>query len=237
MFLCAKQFNLRALFFISFVLSSSCLVLTWSRGAWLGFIFSFIIFVLVKSPAFLAGIILFSPATLLGLSLLYNTDIMKRILSIGSTADSSTAYRVDIWAGSLRLIEDKGLYGVGIGTEAFSSVFPQYALAGTESAPHTHSLYLQLIAETGIFSLLSFILLCLAYFSLVLAYIRKSAGTESRTISLGFLCGIAGFLVQGLTDYSWYNYRVYLFFWVMLGFAMAVLNLCKENDRRKYIYA
>jgi O-antigen ligase len=237
MFLCAKQFNMRALFFVSFVLSSSCLVLTWSRGAWLGFIFSFIIFVLVKSPAFLAGIILFSPATLLGLSLLYNTDIMKRILSIGSTADSSTAYRVDIWAGSLRLIEDKGLYGVGIGTEAFSSVFPQYALAGTESAPHTHSLYLQLIAETGIFSLLSFILLCLAYFSLVLAYIRKSAGTESRTISLGFLCGIAGFLVQGLTDYSWYNYRVYLFFWVMLGFAMAVLNLCKENDRRKYIYA
>jgi O-antigen ligase len=237
MFLCSKQFNMRALFFVSFVLSSSCLVLTWSRGAWLGFIFSFIIFVLVKSPAFLAGIILFSPATLLALSLLYNTDIMKRILSIGSTADSSTAYRVDIWAGSLRLIEDKGLYGVGIGTEAFSSVFPQYALAGTESAPHTHSLYLQLIAETGIFSLLSFILLCLAYFSLVLAYIRKSAGTESRTISLGFLCGIAGFLVQGLTDYSWYNYRVYLFFWVMLGFAMAVLNLCKENDRRKYIYA
>jgi O-antigen ligase len=236
MFLCAKQFNLRALFFVSFVLSSSCLVLTWSRGAWLGFIFSFIIFVLVKSPAFLAGIILFSPATLLALSLLYNTDIMKRILSIGSTADSSTAYRVDIWAGSLRLIEDKGLYGVGIGTEAFSSVFPQYALAGTESAPHTHSLYLQLIAETGIFSLLSFILLCLAYFSLVFAYIRKAIGKRNRTMSIGFLCGILAFLLQGLTDYVWYSYKVYLFFWITLGFAMAVLNICKENDRRRYLH-
>ena len=183
MFLCAKQFNLRALFFVSFILSASCLVLTWSRGAWLGFIFSFIIFILVKSP------------------------------------------------------DDKWLFGIGIGTEAFSSVFPQYALAGTETAPHTHSLYLQLIAETGIFSLISFVLLCLAYFSLVFAYIRRSVGTESRTVSLGFLCGITAFLVQGLTDYSWYNYKVYLFFWVMLGFAMAVLNLCKENERRRYIYA
>jgi hypothetical protein len=51
------------------------------------------------------------------------------------------------------------------------------------------------------------------------------------------LCGIFAFLVQGLTDYAWYNYRVYLFFWVMLGLAMAVLNLCKENDIRKYSYS
>jgi O-antigen ligase len=237
MFLCAKQFNLRALFFVSFILSASCLVLTWSRGAWLGFIFSFIIFILVKSPDFLAGIILLSPAAVLALSFLQDTNIMQRILSIGSTADSSTAYRVDIWHGVARFIEDKWLFGIGIGTEAFSSVFPQYALAGTETAPHTHSLYLQLIAETGIFSLISFVLLCLAYFSLVFAYIRRSVGTESRTVSLGFLCGIVAFLVQGLTDYSWYNYKVYLFFWVMLGFAMAVLNLCKENERRRYIYA
>ena len=237
MFLCAKQFNLRALFFVSFILSASCLVLTWSRGAWLGFIFSFIIFILVKSPDFLAGIILLSPAAVLALSFLRDTNIMQRILSIGSTADSSTAYRVDIWHGVARFIEDKWLFGIGIGTEAFSSVFPQYALAGTETAPHTHSLYLQLIAETGIFSLISFVLLCLAYFSLVFAYIRRSVGTESRTVSLGFLCGITAFLVQGLTDYSWYNYKVYLFFWVMLGFAMAVLNLCKENERRRYIYA
>jgi O-antigen ligase len=236
MFLCAKQFNLRALFFLSFVLSFACLVLTWSRGAWLGCIFSFVIFILVKSPDFLAGIILLSPAAMLGLSFLCDTNIVKRILSIGNTADSSTAYRLEIWEGSLRLIRDKGLFGIGIGTEAFSSVFPQYALAGTENAPHTHSLYFQLIAETAVFSLISFILLCLAYFSLVFAYIRKTTGTESRTMSLGFLCGIVAFLIQGVTDYSWYNYRVYLFFWVMLGFAMAVLNLCKENERRKYVY-
>jgi O-antigen ligase len=236
MLLCSKQFNLKMLFGVSFALCLSCLVFTWSRGAWLGFIISAVIFILVKSPDFLAGIILTSPAIMLSLSFFINTDVMQRILSIGNTSDSSTEYRLNIWRGAERLIADKGIAGIGIGEGAFASVFPQYALAGTEGAPHTHSLYLQLITETGIFSLIVFALLCFSYMSLVFAYISKSSGTQSRTMSTGFLCGIIAFLIQGFTDYTWYNYRVYLFFWVMLGFAMAVLNLCKENDRRKYIY-
>jgi len=227
---------LRALFLVSFTLCLACLVLTWSRGAWIGFIFSVIIFILLKSSAFLAGIILTTPAIMLGFSFLLNTNIAQRILSIGNTADSSTAYRIDIWTGSLRLLEDRGIAGIGIGEGAFSSVFPQYALAGTETAPHTHSLYLQIMTETGVVSLVLFIVICLAYLSLVFAYIRSTPGTGNRTMSIGFLCGICAFLVQSFTDYTWYNYRVYLFFWIMLSFAMAVLNLCKENDRRKYIY-
>ena len=236
MFLCAKKFNLRALYFIAFVLCSCCLVLTWSRGAWLGIIFAAMVFVLLKSHTFLAGIILSSPAILLALSFLANANIINRLLSIGNAADSSTAYRIDIWVGSWRMLSDKGAYGIGIGEGAFSSVFPQYALAGTETAPHTHSLYLQIMAETGIISLLSFLLICFAYLSLVFAYIRRSTGANSRTISIGFVCGICAFLVQGLTDYAWYNYRVFLFFWLMLGLAMAVINLCKENERRKFTY-
>ena len=237
MLLNTKKFNLRLLFFVSYALCFSCLVFTWSRGAWLGFVLSVIIFVFLKSPAFLTGTLLLSPAIALALSFLVSSDVAKRFLSIGNTADSSTSYRIDIWRGSLRLIEDKGLYGIGIGEGAFSSVFPQYALAGTEGAPHTHSLYLQLITETGVFSLISFALICLAYFSLVMAYIRTSPAKESRTLSVGIFCGISAFLVQSLTDNTWYSYKIYLFFWIMLGFAMAVLNMGKENDRTKYIYS
>jgi O-antigen ligase len=193
-------------------------------------------FVLLKSHTFLAGIILSSPLLLLALSYLTNANIINRLLSIGNAADSSTAYRIDIWIGTWRMLSDKGAYGIGIGEGAFSSVFPQYALSGTEAAPHTHSLYLQIMAETGIVSLLSFLLICFAYLSLVFAYIRKSPGMDNRTFSIGFVCSICAFLIQGITDYSWYNYRVYLFFWVMLGFAMAAINLCKENDRRKFTY-
>lgn len=236
MLICSKKFNLRMLFAVSYLLGIACLVLTWSRGAWLGMIFAGIVFVIMKSSAFLAGIILLCPAFLLGASFLSGSTVWARLFSIGNTADSSTAYRADIWRGAWKLIEERGLYGIGIGEEAFSSVFPQYALSGTEAAPHTHSLYLQMIAETGIFSFAVFIIICLAYFSLVFAYIKKAMSTDNRTMSIGFLCSFCAFMVQSFTDYTWYNYRIYLFFWLMLGLAMAVLNLCKENDRRRYIY-
>ena len=236
MFLCTKRFNHRALFFVSFMLGVSCLVLTWSRGAWLGILFAAVIFILLKSHAFLGGIILISPAIALALSFTLESNVWQRIMSIGNVSDSSTAYRLDIWRGAWKMATDKGLFGIGIGEEAFSSVFPQYALAGTETAPHAHSLYIQMILETGVFSLAVFAVVCLSYLSLVFAYIRKMPGKDSRAISVGFLCGICAFLIQAFTDYAWYNYRVYLFFWLMLGLAMAVLNLCKENDRRKFIY-
>jgi putative inorganic carbon (HCO3(-)) transporter len=236
MFLCSNTFKTKMLFFVTLALCSVCLVLTWSRGAWLGLIIASIVFILVKSHTFLAYITVALPGLTLAFSFIMNGKVMKRLFSIGSMADSSTAYRWNIWNGVWDMLADKGLYGIGTGEGAFTSVFPQYAVSGTESVPHTHSLYLQLMAETGVFSLLCFLLVCLAYFSLVFAYIRKAIGKRNRTMSIGFLCGILAFLLQGLTDYVWYSYKVYLFFWITLGFAMAVLNICKENDRRRYLH-
>ncbi|MBQ2727460.1 MAG: hypothetical protein IJF78_17305, partial [Clostridia bacterium] len=48
--------------------------------------------------------------------------------------------------------------------------------------------------------------------------------TQLRIMAAGPLCGIAGVLVQGLTDYAWYNYRVYLMFWLMCGLASAFIR-------------
>ena len=42
------------------------------------------------------------------------------------------------------------------------------------------------------------------------------------------LCGIFAVLIQGLTDYSWYNYRVYLMFWLVAGLIPALA----KNARR-----
>ena len=44
-------------------------------------------------------------------------------------------------------------FGIGIGEGAFAEVYPFYALSGIETAPHSHSLYLQILTELGIFGL------------------------------------------------------------------------------------
>ena len=52
----------------------------------------------------------------------------------------------------------------------------------------------------------------------------KSSKLRLRMAVAGPLCGIFGVLVQGLTDYSWYNYRVYLMFWLIVGLAAAYVR-------------
>ena len=236
-FITAKNIKEKGAYFFVFMLCSCCLIFTWSRGAWLGFTFAVILFILFKSHKFFAGIILLFPAIALGATFIFNQNIIDRLLSIGNTADSSTMYRLNIWRGVLKMFSEKGMLGIGIGEEAFGSVFPKYAVAGTAAAPHTHSLYLQIISEMSIFALVAFTVLCLAFFSHNFAYIHRTANAKDRTLAVGFMCGIAAFLVQGFTDYVWYNYKIYLFFWIMLGLSLAVMYISDDERRRKFLYS
>ena len=43
------------------------------------------------------------------------------------------------------------------------------------------------------------------------------------------LAGVMGFLAQGMTDYSFYNYRVTLVFWAMLGLGAVWARVATEE--------
>ena len=48
--------------------------------------------------------------------------------------------------------------------------------------------------------------------------------TQLRLTAAAPLCSIAGVLLQGMTDYAWYNYRLYLMFWLICGLASAYIR-------------
>ena len=110
------------------------------------------------------------------------------------------------------MLKDVFGYGIGIGEGAFAHVFPYYAVTGITSAYHSHSLYLQLITETGIFSL--FLFLIIAFFTVRknISFAVNSVSPKNKILTAGMLCGIIAFLIQGFTDYVFYNYRVCLLF-------------------------
>ena len=64
--------------------------------------------------------------------------------------------------------------------------------------------------------------------------IFKSTPTAGRRVipAAGF-CGIFGVLVQGMTDYVWYNYRVFLMFWLIIGLCCSYrgLDLQEHKDQ------
>ena len=61
MMISAKQKNERFAFFFAAVINCACLVFTWSRGAWLGFLLSLIVFFAVSNKHFLTAGILSIP--------------------------------------------------------------------------------------------------------------------------------------------------------------------------------
>jgi hypothetical protein len=199
------------------------------------------------------------------LPLVLPSSIVSRFTSIGNLADTSTSYRVNIWRGTMHMLEDYWSCGIGIGEAAWDTVYPRYSLAAIEAAPHSHNLYLQITVECGIVGLilfLTFIFLLLRYnFTFyrrledmrqdIAASIRPEGtvltgqdstrklegATLSRITKLRMeaaapLCGILAVLVQSFTDYTWYNYRVYLMFWLAAGLSVAYTR-CGRADMRR----
>ncbi len=219
-FIVAKSLKGRVFILLCGALSCGCLIYTWSRGAWLGFMLGVIIFMLMYSKKTLAAMLF----CLLGIPFLpfvLPESIIQRFTSIGDLGDSSTSYRVYIWNGVVKMLKDYLFTGIGIGNESFKLVYPAYALSGIETAPHSHNLYLQITVELGIFGLIVFLALLFVWAqSCLTLHADEKRGT--KLICAGLFCGILAVLVQGMTDYIWYNYRVFLMFWLMLGLSAAV---------------
>ncbi len=201
-----------------------CMVFTQSRGCWLGLLLAAAVFAALVDRRLL----LFGAAALFFLPFVLPDSIINRFASIGNTSDSSTSYRVFIWLGTLRMLADFGIYGIGLGSSAFNKIYPFYAYSDV-NAPHAHNIYLQLLTETGVVGLGLFLLtMAAAMRRMLLSFVSDKRGF-SGILAAGVLAAMLGFLLQGAFDYVWYNYRVFLVFWITLALGIASRRF--ESDK------
>lgn len=221
----------RTLFGIALIVMAACMIFTWSRGAWLGMLIAVTIFLAVSDKRWVFVGILAVVLIPVALYLSGNSTIVERVLSIGNTADTSTAYRVSIWRASMKLLGDFWLPGIGVGSDAYKAVYPVYALTGADFALHSHNLYLQFWVETGVIGIVSLLSLALAFlkntFSASVVKNIKKCDVAKLTVALG--AGFIGFMVQGLTDYVWYNYKILMIFWIIIALGISGNLITKEN--------
>lgn len=211
-----------------------CILLTWSRGAWIAATICIVCFFLLYSKKTLACIFALVPIIPMA-SIFIPDSVTRRILSIGDLADSSTMYRVYTWKGTLECIKDNILGGIGYGPSAFQTIYPQYAYAGMESAEHSHSLFLQILLGMGIVGLIVFGVIIFLYAQMNFEYIKNSNDISGRLTMIACLCAVLGLLIFGLFDYSWYSYRVFFLFWTIMGLACAYVRVNKNEMRKKQV--
>ena len=210
--LSAKSWWMRAFYFCCCGIMCVCMLLTFSRGAWLGLLFAGAVFVVLLNPR----LIMLAPFVLVALYFVLPDTIISRFTSIGNLNDNSTSYRVYIWMGTLAMLKDYLMCGIGPGDAAFNAVYPAYSYNAIV-APHSHNLFLQIVCDAGIVALLIFLLLLFVYFRMMCTALSREKDWTSRIFQIAFTSGVCGFLVQAMTDYSFYNYRVMFLFWAYLA--------------------
>ena len=62
--------------------------------------------------------------------------------------------------------------------------------------------------------------------------VRNIKKSDVAKLTVALCAGFIGFMVQGLTDYVWYNYRVFLMFWVVLSLVSVTVDLATREDKR-----
>ncbi len=220
-----KRFEAKVVYAAVSALMFGALILTFSRGCWIGIMAAAAIF------------ITFAAGKLWGLGLIalpiipmiLPESIINRFSSIGNMEDSSTSYRVYIWMGTLAMIKDFWLSGIGMGQKAFTQVYPFYSYNGIV-APHSHNLFLQILVESGIAGIAVFLIIAVLFLRRVMTgYQAGGKGDSLSTVMTALSAGICGFLLQGMFDNCFYNYRVMLVFWCVLAMGRACVYAAEQK--------
>ena len=201
-----------------------CLILTYSRGCYLGLLFAAAVFLVLLDRRFLiVGIIA------VALCPLYLPEsVLIRFTSIGDMGDTSTSYRVYIWLGTLAMLKDYWFCGVGPGMDAYNMVYPEYAYNAI-TAPHSHNLFLQIMCDAGICGIGVFLLLLVAFYRMMFTAIARERDKRAKIFQIGGVSAVTGFMVQSMTDYTFYNYRVLLLFWLILGLCVLFTRMGRQE--------
>lgn len=184
------------------ILLVACLLLTLSRGAWLGFFGSLILMLVLSRKYKVLSTILCAFAMVLLLP-----GIKERaVLTFQRGGDMG---RIFIWQGAWAMIKERPFLGKGLGT--FMDYLPHYA-AGL-GVQYAHNCFLQIWAESGIFSLLSFLL----FAGSILYKGIKAFKKNPDPFLLGLLSGIFGFLIHSFFDTQFYSLQLSALFWLASG--------------------
>lgn len=207
----------------------AALILTFSRGCWIAIMVAAAVYVTFVCGKLWGLVLLALPL----LPFVIPETIIQRFASVGNMSDSSTSYRVYIWMGTLLMMKDFWISGIGMGQEAFSQVYPFYSYSAIV-APHSHNLFLQVWVETGIGGLFNFLIILLLWFKQICKGHSITNDKTLKTVLVSIGSAICAFMVQGMFDNCFYNYRVFMIFWFVLALGIAAVNIAKrertEND-------
>ncbi len=232
-----RQRGPRALAALMVLTNSACLVLTYSRGGWIGLLLTLATLALLLMvywsvhwnafwrrwaiPMVLGAGAVFVVAAVVALP-----PLRMRVMSMFvGREDSSNNFRFNVWAAVVEMIKDRPVLGIGPGNKAFNSIYPLYQRPRF-TALSSYSIFLETLVETGFIGFA-----CFLWFLVVtvsqgwrsLQSLRDRANPQIFWL-IAALAIIPGELGQGLFDTVWYRPEVQTLWWLTVGLIASYYN-------------
>jgi O-antigen ligase/polysaccharide polymerase Wzy-like membrane protein len=213
----SKDPRIRLALLASMAMLTVAIVLTFSRGAYLGFVVVIVLFLLWRRNAktlvfagFMGAVALF---------LLPDAVYDRIAYGVGSGSNTISSSRLEmIWLPLVPDVLRSPIYGSGLSSILWSEAMRKADGIAIMGAGHPHNAYLEIVLDMGIVGLI----LIGAYFVHVWKGFRAlsvnlSLSPTLRGFYLGAAAGLASFLVSAVADSSLMPKTEQAFLWLAIG--------------------
>ena len=214
----------------------TALLMSWSRGAWLGFAAAFVLMSLAYSrratTLFALLCLLVAVVLLLGSVQALPQSVVQRFTGFLpylhvfdvrgvklTDANYAVMERLAHWQAAWGMFNDRPWLGVGIGN--YEPVYPAYSLPGwMEPLGHAHNYYLNIAAEAGLIGLAAYLVLWGAALWQAWNVVRTTEGYW-RGVAAGILGVLTHLSVHNIFD-NLHVHNMYLHVAILLGLLFVI---------------
>ena len=150
--------------------------------------------------------------------------------------DSIATGRGYLWSSSIPLLKENII--LGSGPDSFVFEFPHDDYVGLynngfglQLLTKPHSLYIQMGVQTGVVSLIAFLVFYLMYaVSCVKLYFKADLNSGLVHVGIALFMGTISYMVSGITNDS--SITIAPVFWVIIGTGIVVNTLLKKSTAK-----
>lgn len=253
LFIKEMKSNIKLMLFGLLALFVVALVFSISRAAWASVIFAFGLWVLIYfrikfkwilSGAFLALLLFFLYQPQIMMRLEKNKQdakggLVQHVESVSNVAtDASNLERINRWKSAIRMFEERPILGWGPGTYQFIYAPFQRSYEKTVISTNTgtkgtaHSEYLLILAEEGVFGLITLILIFTLIISVSIRNHFRIRDSKLRLLNMSLLLGLSTYLAHAFFNNFLDTDKAAVPFW---GFVAAITALSIYSRKEKSI--
>jgi len=208
---------------LSLLLTASTLVLTQSRGSFIGITVGLLVLAAWRDRRALWAI----PAVALAVFAVFKSgrgwELTQFVLRVDAGARTVQG-RMEIWQRAMYMIQDFPYTGIGIGTfdKVANVLYPFFLIGPDARVTHVHNELLQVAVDLGIPGLVAYVALLSAFAVTASRAYHALDDRFLRALIVGLACGMLAHQVFGLTDAFLLGTKPGVVMWVFLGIVTAL---------------